>query len=170
MKKASKKNAGKAVAKKIEVVNRTGEKLQVIDAPKKASAKKAAAKKEQPEPELGASKGIVVNGKAVAAPKKTKAEAPKELKIRLYKSGEFYFGRYVAEKLGENGFMKVAVDGKKITLTPTASEKDSYALGNCHAAKVLRVKPVLKAAGLEKFDTQDLVAAQSGNGLVVTVK
>jgi hypothetical protein len=127
----------------------TGAKVAEVPAP--------AAPAEQPAPKKAATK---------------KADKPKDdtLRIRLYAKGEFYFGKLASARIGSFTHVAVAVDGKKVTMTPTKSTKDTTPVMHCHAAKVLRVAKLLAETGWSKT-TQDLVAKPVGDAaMTVEVK
>jgi hypothetical protein len=137
---------------------------------------------------LGEPTGITVNGATVEAvpPTKKKAAAPAakpapaakkkapkaddgKVLVRLYGQGEFYFRRAAAERLGDFPNVAVTVVGKKVTLTPTKSEKDSTPVKRCHTAPVLRVSKLLADTGWSK-KTQDLECKLVGErSLEVTI-
>jgi len=100
--------------------------------------------------------------KPAKAPKAPKAPAEAVLKVRLYAKGEFYFGRHVAARMEGMTHVAVEANGRKVTLTPTKSTKDTFPLMYCHKAPVLRVKEALKDLGIVTVATQDLVAKPVG--------
>jgi hypothetical protein len=115
-------------------------------------------------------KAVKKAAKAEKVAKAPKPEPSKELKVRLYGKGEFYFGKLASERIGSFPHIAVTVEGKKITLTPTKSAKDSIPVGACHAAKVLRAAKALADTGWSK-ETQDLVAQPVGEaGFLLEVR
>lgn len=98
--------------------------------------------------------------------KAKKEAAPKELKLRLYAKGEFFFPKLAAEKLNGAPYVKLEAKGKTVTLTPTKSGKDATQVMFCHAAPVLRVAKLLAETGWNKT-TQDLPAKMVGDAIVV---
>jgi hypothetical protein len=136
----------------------------------KVEGEKTAAEAAQEVTEVKTKKKAVKKAAKAETAKAPKPEPSKELKVRLYGKGEFYFGKLASERIGSFPHIAVTVEGKKITLTPTKSAKDSIPVGACHAAKVLRAAKVLADTGWSK-ETQDLVAQPVGEaGFVLEVR
>ena len=133
--------------------------LRVLEADKTLSA--ARAENYTPAP-AAVTPAPAKAAKPAKAPKAPKAPADAVLKVRLYSKGEFYFGKHVAARMAGMTHVAIEANGKKVTLTPTKSTKDTFALMYCHKAPVLRVKEALKDLGIVTVATQDLVAKPVG--------
>jgi hypothetical protein len=136
--------------------------------------------KETEVKEVHAKKLVKAKGKALAAelkttPKKDKAKvkaaaaAQGTLTLRLYAKGEFYFGKKQAELLNGQPYLLVAVNGKKVTLTPTKSKKDAQEIKFSHGNPVVRVSKLLAETGWNKT-TQDLAITMDGSVICVEVR
>ncbi len=121
----------------------------------KKAAIEAAAKKPLPEEKPAAKK-------AAKSAKKTKS-ADDALRVHLYGAGKvFLFSKLVAERIDGMPNMQVEISGKKLTLTPTKSAKDTTPITAHQGRSILRAGRILKDVEWSG-KTQDLIAKPVGD-------